>query len=359
MNNTKKQKIMFSGGGTGGSVTPLLAVATKYRKINSAAELLFVGTKNGPERTMVEQWPGEMRFISLISGKWRRYFSLKNILDLFKIEIAFYQSLSILLKEKPSVVVSAGSFVSVPLVWAAWLLNIPVLIHQQDIRPGLANRLMSMMAKVITVTFEKSLGDYGKKSIWTGNPVNELEKKDKEEIRKRYNLVGDRPVTLVIGGGTGAVGLNELVFTGINDLLRSSQIVHLTGENKQGSIDKQDYQSFSFLPHREVINLMIIADVVISRCGFGVLTELAFLKKPAILIPMPNSHQEDNARLFQECKAALVLNQTELTGKSLALYLSKVLGDKELLVKLENNIFKLNKAGASEKIVELINGLIK
>ncbi len=356
----KRQKIIFSGGGTGGSVTPLLAVAEKYLELEPNTELVFVGTRKGPERELVNNWSGEMKFISILSGKWRRYFSLQNILDLFKIELAFYQSLFILIKEKPKVLVSAGGFVSVPLAWAAWVMKIPVLIHQQDVRPGLANKLMSKVAKVTTVTFEKSLADYGPKAIWIGNPVNLTPGQNKiAEPRNKYSLKDDKPIILVIGGGTGAQGINELVLASLDKLLEFCQIIHLTGKNKLKEIKKEGYYSFDFLPHQETLSLMSIFDLIISRCGLGVLTELSALKKPAILIPMPNSHQEDNADLFKENEAAIILNQLELNSEQLIKEIYKVLSDDKLKQELSENIGKVIKTGASEKMVELIKKIAK
>lgn len=359
MKKEKRPKIMFSGGGTGGSVTPLLAVAEEYLSKYPETELIFVGTKKGPEQKMVAAWSDKIRFIQIISGKWRRYLSWRNILDLFKIKFAFYQSLYILMKEKPDVMISAGSFVSVPLAWAAWFLRIPLLIHQQDVRPGLANRLMAPIAKVITVTFEKSVKDYGAKARWIGNPVIEFKKIDTELIRGKYDLKEDRKTVFVIGGGTGAVGINNLIVAGIDEMLPGKQVVHLTGDNKQSGGDREYYITKNFLSHNEVLALMSMADIIISRCGIGVLTELSHLHKPAILIPMPASHQEDNAAIFKEKKAALVLDQRELTGQSLANYVNKILGDKDLLIKLSANISQMNKQGASKKMAELIKGLIK
>ena len=166
MNDNKKIKtIIFSGGGTGGSVAPLLAVAEELLQeagASSGPRLIFIGTKNGPEKEMVASFNaeiGKMEFLSLISGKWRRYFSIHNLLDIFKVVAAWFRSFGLLAKYHPDLVISAGAFVSVPLVWAAAAKNIPVLIHQQDLRPGLANKLMAPWARVITVVFEKSLID--------------------------------------------------------------------------------------------------------------------------------------------------------------------------------------------------------
>ena len=148
---------MFSGGGTGGPVTPLLAVASELLRDDKNLNLIFVGTKTGPVEELIDKFKdGKIKFITIPSGKLRRYFSLQNFLDLFKIISAFFKSLKVLRNERPDLVISAGGFVSVPLVWAAAAKNIPILIHQQDMRAGLANKLMAPFARVITVTFEKS-----------------------------------------------------------------------------------------------------------------------------------------------------------------------------------------------------------
>ena len=166
-NQIKPYKILLTGGGTGGSVAPLLAIAESL----TMQDFLWLGTKSGPERKMVEE--AGIKFKAISGGKLRRYFSFKNLGDIFKIKLGFFQSLFIMLKWRPNLVMSAGSFISVPVVYAAWLLRVPALIHQQDVKAGLANKLMAPFSKVITVAFEKSLADYGKKAIWIGNPVRQ------------------------------------------------------------------------------------------------------------------------------------------------------------------------------------------
>ena len=390
-NEIKTKKIMFSGGGTGGSVTPLLAVAEKMLVEDTEPdkiklELFFVGTANGPEKGMVEASNKKMavdgfialKFIPLSSGKFRRYFSLANFFDIFKISAAFFQSLILLTRERPAIVISAGSFVSVPLVFAASLKKIPVLIHQQDIRPGLANKLMAPYARAVTVTFENSLGDYGAKAVWTGNPINDLRKYQEmiSETRAKYKLDSRKPLILITGGGTGAAAINELVFKAICHCEKRSdeaismltdfyQIIHLTGKGKLPSSDQaaslknSNYQVFEFLNNEELLSLMAVANLVISRCGIATLTELAALSKPAILIPMPDTHQEDNAAVFSSAEAAVVLDQRELTPEKLVAEVKRILSDATLKEKLQNNISKVIKRGATENFLGIIWEMIK
>ncbi len=366
MKNINSKTIMLSGGGTGGSVTPLLAVAEELLKEDENLNILFVGSDNGPEKDLVAGFSGKkIRFIKTISGKFRRSFSLDNFFDIFKIIFAFFSALIILNRERPALVISAGSFVSVPLVWASALFRIPVLIHQQDIRPGLANKLMAPLARVITVSFEKSLTDYGPRAVLIGNPLKSVGAYEfkKNETRKKYSLELDKPLVLVIGGGTGALALNELTEQAINNnsLLNICQIIHLSGRGKLSSekISNPGYQVFEFLDQREVLSLMAAADLVISRCGLGVLTELSALAKAAILIPIPNSHQEENAMVFGDAKAAVVLSQLEINSQTLKLEIKKLLTDSKLRGELMNNISKVIKPQAAKNMAAIIFEMIK
>lgn len=329
-------KIILSGGGTIGSVTPLLAVAEKIKD----ADFLFVGTKNGPEKSLVQA--RRIRFISILSGKLRRYFSINNFLDLFKIKIAFWQSLFLLLKEKPDVIVSAGGFVSVPLVWAGFILRIPAIVHAQDIKTGLAVKLMKPFAKKIT----KAFPDTPFKAKVIGNPVRDLSVKTDYLLLKK-----DKPVVLITGGGTGAVTLNSLVH---QDLCDSAQIIHVTGlEKVSQNISHPDYHAFAFLKH-EMPEALIKADVVVTRAGLATLTELSALGKPAIIIPMPKSHQEINAQYFANKKAAIYLKQEELTPDKLTKAVINLLNDQKRRKELAKNIKKINKPHAADALAKII-----
>jgi len=363
--NTKK--ILLTGGGTGGSVAPLLAIIEEAEPLRlqsnrrglASNAFLWLGTRNGLEREMVEK--ENIKFKAISGGKLRRYFSWRNFIDPFFILAGFLQAFFIILKWKPDLVMSAGSFVSVPVVWAAWLLSVPVLIHQQDARPGLANKLMARFASIITVTFEKSLADYGNKAVWTGNPIRlRLIENRKQKTENRFDLKNDLPVVMVIGGGTGALAINKLVEQSLDELTEFCQIIHITGKNKILDIGYQilNYQQFEFLNSEQITEAYAVADIVVSRCGMGALTELSYLGKPAILIPIPDSHQEENAEIFKEKDAAIVLDQKELTAEKLVENIRKLLDDKVLRNKLSNNISQVIKRGANERIVKIIRQLI-
>lgn len=334
-------------------------MARELTKESEKLNFIFVGSTIGPEREMVKEFTAqEMKFLTITSGKWRRYFSLANFLDIFKIIIAFFESIRLLKNNKADLVISAGSFISVPLVWAAYCMKIPILIHQQDLRPGLANKLMAPFARVITISFEKSFIDYGPRAIWTGNPLKDTSVYLENKIitQKKYNLEIDLPLVLVIGGGTGSVAINELVYQALPDLLKMSQVVHLTGKGKKSNnqIINKRYQSFEFLAQEEVLALMAAADLVVSRCGLGVLTELANLKKIALLIPIPRSHQEDNAAVFRDNRAAVVLDQERIGAADFNNEIRNLLSDQNERDILMNNIGKIMKTRAAENISAII-----
>lgn len=357
---SKKIKIILSGGGTGGPVTPMLAIAREFYAKYPESSFVFVGTKSGPEKLLVAEAMRDLpiKFQTMLSGKWRRYFSFKNFFDFFNIGAAFFQSLYILKKEAPSLIISVGAFVSVPLVWAAKFLNIPVLIHQQDLRPGLANRLMAKAASVITVTFSSSLAAYGDKAVLTGNPYSLPALISREEIFKEFNLDINRPLILIFGGGTGSVPINEAVLKNLTELLKITQVIHLSGTGKIISESQPGYFTTEFLGYTKILSVMRASNLVIARPGLGTLTDLSALKKASILVPMPNTHQEDNAEACASSGAAIYIEQKDLSNK-LVRVVGELLASDERRQKLENEMASIIKPGAAATIVDLCRSLIK
>lgn len=356
----KDLKIMLSGGGTGGTVTPLLAIAREfYRKYNNST-FVFVGTHSGPEKTLAEEVSKDLplKFIPMLSGKWRRYISIKNFTDLFNIGGAFVQSIYLLKKERPDLVISAGAFVSVPLVWMAKFLKIPVLIHQQDLRPGLANRLMAGAASVITVTFPNSLKVYGSKAVLTGNPYSLPSLPSKEIVFKKYNLDLNKSLILIFGGGTGSASINDAVKNNLVDLLPVTQVIHVSGHGKLTTESHAGYIGTEFLSHLDLISVMAVSDIIVARPGLGTLTELSALKKASILVPMPNSHQEDNAQACADTGAAIYIEQKDLPDK-LVRTVTDLLNSEPRRLELETKMATIIKSGAADAIVDLSYKLIK
>ncbi len=359
MQTQKKYKIFFSGGGTGGSVAPLLAIFEELKN-DANFEFFWVGTKDGVEKEMLAN--KNIKYFSIAAGKFRRYWSWQNFIDIAKIKIGFWQSLIILIKKRPSIIVSAGSFVSVPLVWAGWLLRVPSIIHQQDAQSGLANKLMAPLAKIITTTFEKSLNDYGKKARWIGNPIRkELidNKVGRQEAYQKLGLMHDLPTLLVLGGGTGAMAINELIKNNLNELTKFCQIIHITGKDKSIiSTANSRYHSFEFLDTFGLIKVFTAADVVISRCGMNVLTELSYLGKSSILIPIPDSHQEANAKIFAQANAAIVLEQNKISNQDFVATIRDLINNRARRDELSVNIQKVIKKGANQELVKIIKELL-
>ncbi len=363
MKNKKTKRIIFSGGGTAGPVSPLLAVAETIKNYESKItnhKFLWIGTKGGVEKEMVEK--ENIEFKSIVSGKLRRYFSWQNFIDPFKISVGFFQSIFIILKFKPDLVMSAGGFVSVPVVWAAWLLRVPVLIHQQDVRPGLANKLMALFAKVITVTFEKSLEDYGKKAVWIGNPIRQSLIQNIEHItQNNFDFNNKLPIVLIVGGGTGAGFLNKIIIESAKELSEVCNIILIAGKDKipNSKFQIPNLQVYEFLNAEDMAEVLNIADAVVSRSGLGLSTELSYLGKPTIFIPIPDSHQEDNAQIFRDKDAAIVLDQKKLTKEDFVKSIKRLLEDKKLQDKLSQNISQVIKKGANEEMVKIITSIFK
>ncbi len=241
-------------------------------------------------------------------GKFRRYFSFKNFVDFFKVPIGIFQSLREIKKFRADVVFSKGGFVALPVVLASALLKVPVIIHESDVVPGLANKIAGRFSTKICISFEetkKYLSKFEKKIVVTGNPIRKFLADGNHE--KGFNLTGlnkDKPIILVIGGSQGARQINTLVRNSLHQLLQKFQIIHLTGDgNVDSSINKKGYVQYDYLD-KELPDVFAICDLVISRGGANTLSEIAFLKKKALIIPLGTNvsrgDQVENAELFSQ-----------------------------------------------------------
>ena len=346
-------RILISGGGTIGSVSPLIAIFQEIKRQKPEAEFLWLATKNGPEIKLIESYGISVK--EIYSGKFRRYFSLQNFFDLFLILAGFIQSLIIISKFKPQAVISAGGFVAVPVIWASWILKRPSLIHQQDIRPGLANKLTAKFANIITVTFAKSLKDFPDfKTKLVGNPVRaDILAGNKQEACRIFNLDQELPTVLIFGGGTGALSLNNLVIESLLQLVDFCQIIHITGGRINQEFKHPRYHSFIFLTD-EMKHAYAAADLVVSRAGMSALTELAALAKPAVIIPISRSHQEENAAEFFRNNAIALLREENLNSEIFSQAIKEILFDKQELENLKRNIKKIMPSDAANSIIKMI-----
>ena len=357
-------KILLTGGGSGGPVTPVLAVALEIKKEKPKTHFLFVGTKKGPERAMVEL--AEIPFVTIPAARWRRFLSLKNLMAPFVLIAGFIKSIFIVRKFRPDVVFGAGSFVCVPVCWAAKLYGAKIVIHQQDLRVGLANRLISPIADEITTAFEQTSKDFFSGSgfpglklkpaaEWVGNPVRADLFNSKVNAHKYFKLHDQMPVLLVLGGATGAEQINKIINEALPNLVKNYQVVHQTGKGKNNiKFTDPNYHAFEFIAFPEYPAILKLAHVVVARSGLSTLAELSALGKAAIIIPMPGSHQEDNATMLSTLQAAAVLFKAGATAQNLIQILSKLKFNPLLSEGLSENMSKLMPENATGHLAKII-----
>ena len=352
-------RILLAGGGSGGSTAPVLAVAQELRS-RKAREFLYVGTAGGPEKELVASLG--IPFRSVRTGKLRRYWSLQNLVDLVRIPMGLAEALRVVRAFQPDVAFAAGGFGAVPPLLAGNLLRVPSVIHQQDVEPGLANRILAPFASAVTVTFPPSLGHFPRsKTALTGNPVRrEILAGKREEALRIFGLRADRQTVLVTGGGTGAMGLNRLVAAAAPLLVPTCQILHITGRGKGVDVPKlgNGYLQMEFLT-QEMAHALAAADLVVSRAGLSTLTEIAALGKASVLIPMPRSHQNANAEAFAAGDAAVVLQEGKIGPEQLAGAILSLLSDKGRLAALAGHARALMPPQAEARIADVIERVAK
>jgi UDP-N-acetylglucosamine--N-acetylmuramyl-(pentapeptide) pyrophosphoryl-undecaprenol N-acetylglucosamine transferase len=321
-------RVLLAGGGSGGSATPVVAVGEALRARERTAEFLFVGTAAGPERALAEA--AGFPFAAVAAGKLRRYLDWRNLVDAGRVPLGVLQAAVIVRRFRPDVAFGAGGFASVPPLAAAALGGVPVLIHQQDVEPGLANRLLVPLARRVSVTFADSLAHFPRgKTVLNGNPVRAgIAAGDRQRAARTFGLEPGVPTLLVTGGGTGALGLNRRVAAAVPALVEFCQVIHLTGRGRAVPPDRPSprYHAYEFLVE-EMTDALAVADLVVSRAGLGTLSELAALGKPMVLVPMPRSHQAANARAAARAGAARVVSEASLTPDTLAATVRQLLAD--------------------------------
>ncbi len=314
------KKIIFTGGGTAGHVTPNIALIKKFQK--EGWQIYYLGSENGIEKELIEGQ--NIPFYAISSGKLRRYFSWQNFIDPFKIFFGVIQAFAICLKLRPNVVFSKGGFVSFPVVVAAWLNRIPVIIHESDLTPGLANKLSFPFADKICVTFPETLHHIknSTKATVTGTPIREeFFSGDKEKGRQLCGFSPDKKTILVYGGSQGAESINKVVRQLLPEILDKFQIVHVCGKNNcDASFSYQGYKQFEYLSG-EFPHILALADLVIARSGANSIYELLALQKPHILIPLgrrsSRGDQIENAKYFANLGFSQVIFEEELTKDKL------------------------------------------
>ena len=310
--------IAFTGGGTGGHIYPGLAVASCL-KLLVPHRVFWIGSEKGMDRAIVEK--AGVEFFGIPSGKLRRYVSLRNISDVFRVAAGFFAARRILKRERPAILFSKGGFVSVPPCAAAASLGIPVFTHESDYSPGLATRIISRFANRIFIAYRESARFFSDKAAAkicvSGNPIRpEFAAADPAQGRAFLGLTSVQRILLVLGGSSGSLEINELVRAALPELTRHYTVVHQTGDNdalsdghlSDGRAGDNHYKPYAYFGE-EIPHVIAAAELVLCRSGAGTIWECAGLRKPMVLVPLRGSgtrgDQVENARLFQEAGAAI------------------------------------------------------
>lgn len=306
-----KKKIVFTGGGTAGHVTPNIALFPFLEK--EGYESYYIGSYNGIEKRLIEDF--NVPYYGISTGKLRRYFDLKNLSDPFRVIKGYTQALKILKELKPDIVFSKGGFVSVPVIRAASALKIPCIIHESDMTPGLANKLCIPVATKVCCNFPETTKYVPSgKAILTGSPIrSELTTGSKLAALELCGFTANKPVVMVIGGSQGAASVNIMVREALPKLLETFQVVHICGKDKVDNLmlTIPGYKQFEYLK-TDLKDVFAMADVVVSRAGANAICELLALKKPNLLIPLQVGSRGDqilNAKSFEEQGFSMVVRE--------------------------------------------------
>jgi UDP-N-acetylglucosamine--N-acetylmuramyl-(pentapeptide) pyrophosphoryl-undecaprenol N-acetylglucosamine transferase len=370
-------RILLTGGGTGGHVSPAVAVIAALRA-RSAAEgrpldLRYLGSLAGVERRLIAE-VGGIPYAAVQTGKLRRYFSWRTPIDLARIPVGVAQSAWHVARFRPAIIFSTGGYVCVPPVLAGWLLGVPAITHEQTARSGLANRIAARFARTVAISYPESASHFPPgKTVLTGNPLRpELLAGDAAGAAAHWDFDMAQPVIYVTGGATGAHAINEAVAAALPRLLAVAQVVHQTGEGPEGSradLRAAEAQAAALPPAQraryrplpfvgpELADLYALTRLVIGRAGAGTVNELAALGKPAVLIPLPGASADEqtaNARRLEAAGGALVLPQSDLTAAGLATTVETLLADPARLATMAAAGPTLARPDAAERLVDLI-----
>lgn len=350
------KKIVMTGGGTAGHVTPNIALMPALRK--GGYEISYIGSYEGIEKGLIEAQ--KIPYYGISSGKLRRYFDVKNFSDPFKVVKGYFQSVHLLKKIKPDVVFSKGGFVSVPVVLAAKHCKIPAIIHESDITPGLANKLAIPSATKVCYNFPETLSYLPEeKAVLTGSPIRQelLSGNPTDAMRLCRFRSSDKAAILIIGGSTGSRAINTAIRDLLPELLKRYNIIHLCGKgNLDESLNDVDgYAQFEYA-NRELADMFALASLVISRAGANAICELLALRKPNILIPLSaaasRGDQILNANSFRSSGYSYVLQEEEVTNTALLEAINHVFAHKDDYVEAME---KSNRKNSIDTIVSLIN----
>ncbi|WP_127532573.1 undecaprenyldiphospho-muramoylpentapeptide beta-N-acetylglucosaminyltransferase [Paenibacillus kobensis] len=308
--------IMFTGGGSAGHVTVNQALIPRF--LDEGWKVEYIGSENGIEKSLIQPMAG-VRYHSIATGKLRRYFDWRNVTDPFKVVQGVWQAYFRIKRSKPNVLFSKGGFVSVPAVIGAWLNNVPVIIHESDVTPGLANRLSIPFARSVCTTFPHTASSLpATKACYVGPVVRAgLDQGNADRGRALCRFTDQKPVLLIMGGSLGARSINQAVRAALPQLIRQFQIVHLCGKGQlDDTIEFSEYQQFEFMTD-ELTEVLAMTDIVVTRAGANSIFEFLALSKPMLLIPLSQAQSRGdqllNADFFEKSGYAEVLLEERLT----------------------------------------------
>lgn len=325
-------KILFTGGGTGGHVVPLVAVARELLQMRREQDLdlLYLGPKDEFGDMLLSQ--ENIRIFHISAGKLRRYGGIKailqNVVDIFfKNPLGFLQAFWKLFFLAPDLMFSKGGYGSLPATVAGWLLGIPIFLHESDSVPGLANRISAKFSTMVFTSFPRTERFPQGKTMLLGNPVRtEILKGSQDQAKQFFHLQGEKPLVCIIGGSQGARRVNEMLLIVLEEMLKTFEIIHQTGEKNYQEMRqetsavlseeaKKFYHPVPFLKETELRDAYAAANLIVARAGSGSIFEIAAVGKPSILIPLPESaqnHQVKNAYEYAKTGAAVVLEEANV-----------------------------------------------
>lgn len=330
------KKIVLTGGGTAGHVTPNMALIPVLKE--KGYDIHYIGSYDGIEKKLIEEMGIPYHGIS--TGKLRRYFNLKNFSDPFRVVKGLAEAKSLMKELEPDVVFSKGGFVAVPVVLAAHSKHVPVICHESDMTPGLANKIAIPKASRVCCNFPETAAKLPEgKAVVTGTPIRkELFEGDAAAAMSFCGFTELRPTLLIIGGSSGSVRVNEAIWSCIEDITKTYNVIHLCGKGKMNDTykDLPNYVQFEYIK-QELANLLALADVVVSRAGANAICELLALKKPSVLIPLSleasRGDQILNAESFEKSGYAKLLREEDVTDKSLLDAINEVYKNRDLYIK--------------------------
>lgn len=361
-------RILFTGGGTGGHIFPLVAIARELKKINNEIEIAFIGPDKFSESILKKEG---LKINGILSGKIRRYFSPLLFIDLFKMPVGLLQAYWHIFWFMPDIVFSKGGYGSAIAVFISWLFRIPIIIHESDSVPGLVNQLFSKISKKNFVSFEQSAAFFpAEKTSVVGNPIRlELFNQNSKNIPETLGIRTKKPVIFFMGGSQGAEQINTLLLVALADFIKKYEVLHQCGTKHfkkikkftdiklKSNTDKKSYHPYSVLGENELACAYTASSIIVSRAGSGSIFEIAASGKPSILIPYnfsAGNHQEKNAHEYAKTGASIVLEGTNLTPHMLIGEIERILNNPERNKSMSRAARQFAKPEAGQRIAEEI-----